>query len=360
MSQRTLWPLAPHTEAKHALLRAYLTAWFPILGSWNQRVRFIDGFAGPGEYWGGEPGSPLVALQAASTHAERLARRNLNFVLIEQDRSRYEHLQNLVNERQAAGEIPNNIAFSVRNGSFSEVINRGLERLGNNELGPTFVMIDPFGIRDVTYQVLQRLARYDKTELLISFMYESISRFMRTDGFEPHLDALFGCREWRTALTIDDSQQKELFLHDLFQRRLVDAGMEYVRSFRMIDTGGRTEYFLFFATHSIKGLEVMTNAMWSVDPSGGYRFSDATDPNQLVLIEPEPDFSQLRSSIVGEFKGQTVGIKEIEDYVIVHTLFRKTDIRTNALQPMEDDGVIQVTGRSRRRTYPPRCTISFA
>ena len=57
----------------------------------------------------------------------------------------------------------------------------------------------------------------------------------------------------------------------------------------------------------------MKNTMWSVDPSGGYRFSDATDPNQRVLIEPEPDFSQLSSSVLDEFTGQTVGIKEIED-----------------------------------------------
>lgn len=342
------------------MLRAYLTAWFPILGSRNQRVRFIDGFAGPGEYSGGEPGSPLVALEAARAHSERLAERDLNFVLIEEHRPRYEHLENLVAARRAAGEIPDNIAFSVRNGSFSEVINRGLDRLGNSELGPTFVMIDPFGIRGVTYQVLQRLAQYGKTELLISFMYESISRFMKTPGFKQHLDSLFGYREWRTALSIYDPRQKELFLHDLFQRRLEEAGMDYVRSFRMIDTGGRTEYFLFFATHSIKGLEVMKDAMWSVDPSGGYRFSDATDQNQLVLIEPEPDFSQLSSRIVDQFKGRTVGIKEIEDYVIVHTLFRKTDIRKNALQPMEDSDLIEVTGRKRKRAYPVGCSIRFA
>ena len=91
------------------------------------------------------------------------------------------------------------------------------------ELGPTFVMIDPFGIRGVTYQVLQRLAQYGKTELLISFMYESISRFMKTPGFKQHLDSLFGHREWRTALSIYDPREKELFLHNLFRRRLEEA-----------------------------------------------------------------------------------------------------------------------------------------
>jgi hypothetical protein len=63
----TRWPLAPHTKIKHEILKRYLNAWLPILGSWAGRVVFIDGFAGPGRYSGGEPGSPVIALQTFST-----------------------------------------------------------------------------------------------------------------------------------------------------------------------------------------------------------------------------------------------------------------------------------------------------
>jgi three-Cys-motif partner protein len=57
-----VWPLEPHTKGKHEVLRHYLEAWFPILGFTQGRIVFIDGFAGPGEYAGGEKGSPLIAL----------------------------------------------------------------------------------------------------------------------------------------------------------------------------------------------------------------------------------------------------------------------------------------------------------
>lgn len=50
----TLWPREPHTEGKHLVLKEYLNAWFPILGGTQGRIVFIDGFAGPGEYAGGE------------------------------------------------------------------------------------------------------------------------------------------------------------------------------------------------------------------------------------------------------------------------------------------------------------------
>ena len=320
---------------------------------------FIDAFAGPGEYVGAEPGSPLVALEAASLHQERLAHRELVFSFIEQDSARYEHLDSLISDMQAAGEIPDNVHCEVVHGSFEDVVRSGLDSLGHIRLAPAFVMVDPFGPKGIPYDLIKRLAGYRQTELLISFMYESMARFLSTDEFAPHLDALFGCTDWRAALEISEPEQKRAYLHDLFKRQLEVAGMEHVRSFEMIDDGGRTEYFLFFATHHVKGLEVMKDAMWSIDPSGGYRFSDATDPNQPVLFEPEPDFGRLQSAILGRFEGLTVGIRAIEDFVIADTPFRKAHIRKNVLQSMEDEGLIQVTGRSKRRTYPVGCSIRF-
>lgn len=48
--KETLWPLEPHTLGKHLVLKSYLDAWLPIMGKWNGRILFIDGFAS------GEPG----------------------------------------------------------------------------------------------------------------------------------------------------------------------------------------------------------------------------------------------------------------------------------------------------------------
>jgi three-Cys-motif partner protein len=60
------WELAAHTAAKLEILEAYLRAWFPIVGRGRDfdRIIYIDGFAGPGRYKGGEDGSPIVALKA--------------------------------------------------------------------------------------------------------------------------------------------------------------------------------------------------------------------------------------------------------------------------------------------------------
>jgi three-Cys-motif partner protein len=68
---KTLWPLEPHTRGKHFVLKFYLDAWLPIMGTQFGRILFIDGFAGPGKYEDGEPESPIIALNALENHASK-------------------------------------------------------------------------------------------------------------------------------------------------------------------------------------------------------------------------------------------------------------------------------------------------
>src|ERR1700678_3953596 len=79
--ETTIWQIEPHTAAKHIILRKYLDAWFPILAAYNSRVVYVDGFSGPGRYTGGEPGSPVIALESALTHRANL-RGELVFLFI--------------------------------------------------------------------------------------------------------------------------------------------------------------------------------------------------------------------------------------------------------------------------------------
>ena len=63
--KQTIWTLDPHTRAKHLILQRYLHAWIPIIALGRGRAVFIDGFAGPGVYAGGEEGSPIIAMRAS-------------------------------------------------------------------------------------------------------------------------------------------------------------------------------------------------------------------------------------------------------------------------------------------------------
>ena len=127
------WDLLPHTATKHEILRLYLGAWFPILGIGTAReLYYFDGFAGPGEYIGGEPGSPLIALDAAVQVASRLPSA-VHFVFSELEAPRAQHLDQLLSARR----YPSHFHVDVRStSSFEEVMTEYLEKLEPLEIWP--------------------------------------------------------------------------------------------------------------------------------------------------------------------------------------------------------------------------------
>ena len=342
----TIWELAPHTAAKHDILRRYLGAWYAKL-SWTGKLVFIDGFAGPEEYTRGEPGSPIIALNVALDHKADLSNCELIYLFVEEDHRRHAHLESILN----AMDFPEHMRILAERGTFDSKMADVFEGLGGHEMAPAFVMVDPFGVKGVTYEVIERLGQYPRSEILLSFMYESVSRWIGTDEFEPHLKLLFGDEgEWRAAREMEGTE-KRVHLHNLMIARLRDAGFGYVRSFEMIDDGGRTEYFLLYGTHNIEGLKSMKAAMWAVDPTGGIRFSDATDAKQTTLFQLDPDFDQLRSLLIGEFAGRWVRSEELTLWALVHTAFRETHVKKPILRPMEEAGELEVDERSRNRIF---------
>ncbi|MEE9544504.1 MAG: hypothetical protein V3V55_02770, partial [Rhodospirillales bacterium] len=88
-----------------------------------------------------------------------------------------------------------------------------------------------------------------------------------------------------------------------------------------------TDYYLFYATNNLRGLQKMKEAMWKVDESGEFTFSDATDPNQLVLFGKEPQVETLRREIMGRFQGRETTVGELKEFVLAETAFRETHFR---------------------------------
>lgn len=187
--------LEPHTAAKHLLLRLYMDRWFPILGRHNQRLNYIDGFAGPGEYQGGEPGSPIIAVKSAVTHVENGTlgpEVAVNFIFVER---KLEHANNLRGCLSKL-EVPNNFNISVIDGEFSEKVGNILDTLGedNKSIAPTFVLVDPFGFSGIPFELMARILKNPKCEVFINIMVDFINRFLEhpNDRIESHFPRTFG------------------------------------------------------------------------------------------------------------------------------------------------------------------------
>jgi three-Cys-motif partner protein len=341
-----LWRRDPHTAAKHEILRRYLGAWFPKL-RWAKRVLFVDGFAGPGEYEGGEPGSPLIALETALKHRHDLSSCELVFYFIEEREDRCEHLVQVVKSM----DLPPHVKVYVEQGKFADSFGRVLTAIEEDKktLAPALVMVDPFGVKGLPMAIMKRIAVQKRSEILVSFMYESMSRFLGTREFESHLDDLFGTGEWRAAVAMSGSDKRQ-FLLDLYQEQLKSSGFRHVTAFELLDKRNRTEYYLIHATKSMDGLSAIKEAMWKIDPSGRYQFSDATKGRgQLSLLHA--DFEPLRQQVLGRFAGcREVRMSDLKEFVLVETPFLETHLIQKVLRPLERDKKITVRRPPERRS----------
>ena len=349
----TIWELEPHTAAKHEILGRYLQAWAPILSQGNfPHLVFIDGFAGPGRYSKGEEGSPIIAIKAV-INQPRPIRAKVDFHFIELDKKRAAHLEAEI----AQLALPTNVSFKVHGErtfqeAFPEVWDSYSPRSGRAR-PPTFVFIDPFGFK-IPFSYVTKVLNTQSCEVLVNFMFEEINRFLSQEHQPENFDELFGCPDWRKGIEIKSPKERVKFLHDLYQEQLIKAGgARFVRSFAMRNERNALDYFLFFGTSSELGLKKIKEAMWRVDESGTYTFSDATDPNQSVLFAAEPDRGLLKRLILDHFHGLEASIDEIERYVVQETPFRETHYK-KVLQTLEADGEITPVnppGSRRRGTY---------
>ncbi len=349
-----LWSMDPHTKAKHEILHKYLEAWLPIMSTYNGSIIYLDGFAGPGEYIGGERGSPIIAIEAFLNHPyPSLRKKDVRFLFIEQDSARCRHLEQLLARYATQGTV----RYQVFEGNFDETMTDLLTQLEETQtrLAPTFAFIDPFGYSHTPMKTIKRLMSHPKCEVLITFMYEEINRFLTADytGKEDQYTALFGTPEWqRIANNALDTRTRRDGIHDLYQNQLKNvAKARYVRSFCMRNRNNSTDYYLFFATNNQLGMEKMKQAMSRVDRMATFMFSDFTDPNQLQLFS-EPNYGELQRMLSTHFKGKTVPIEDVKEYVIADTPFYK--FKGGALKPMEDASQIKVIStdpKRRKGTY---------
>ena len=358
--KETVWKINPHTQAKHEILRRYLGAWFPILNRYNDRIVYIDGFAGPGRYKGGELGSPLVALNVALMHRKTL-RGELNFLFIDERPDRVEHLK----QELATFSLPSHFSVVAETGVFHEKLGAILDDLEaeNLQLAPTFAFIDPFGFKGIPFNLVERLLKQPKTETFITFMVDSINRFAEhpNDQVVQHIVDAFGTSEVLDVACEPGNRVKAL---RMFYQRQLEHTARFVRYFEMRNAEDRTIYYLFFATNHPLGHIKMKEAFWKVDPDGYFRFSDATNPNQLVMFELDPSLT-LAETLHQTYISQTVIVEQIQRFVEDQTPFLAKHMRS-ALKMLENNRQITVKplkqdGKKRKTsTFPKNVIVTFS
>lgn len=293
----------PFQQIKHDLIRCYLNGWFPKLGYWAGRVLYGDTHAGRGKYETGDPGSPVVALQALLTHDARdslLKKSEFNFLFLEQDP---ENAESLEREISTLNPLPKGINVEVNVGDAYEKLSGILGELRRDQkrMAPAFLFVDPYGFK-IPGSLLRELLQAGRVELFVNVMWRELDMLIRKHGAggAQTLDDIFGCGDWRTEIVADTMDER------------IDQAIEVMRRcfgakwatpvVRMVTGGMATRYVLVHFTNSDDGRDLMKNCRWSLFPDGEFRVRKKENLGQATLFERATNLAAVRDWVLGKLE----------------------------------------------------------
>ncbi len=326
------WDAEPHTLVKHQVYERYLGKWMPIMiQGWKGDITYAEGFAGPGIYSGGEPGSPVLALRTLIRDpALRTRARDLRFLFVERMKGRAEQLRlELEKEAQpvALEDLPKyGINLAISTGSYDpNLVNLLTQHKAWGR--PMLVVLDTFG-GAVKHDLVRRIAQNPSSEVIITFEPQAFSRFASADNVE-HGDTVFGDPSWREVAR-QPSEMKTRWMISKYRDVLVDAGFHFVLTFELVNTRGHSLFLVFGTTH-VRGLQKMKEAMWEVDKVTGVQYRDPADPNQELLdIEIEPATAPLKRELVSHLEslpGKEASVSDLRRFALYHTVYKESQVR---------------------------------
>jgi len=322
---------------------------------------FLDGFAGPGIYSDGSPGSPVIALRTLLDHRSFSQYEQCEFVFhfIEKDPARRDRLRI---ELRQFDPIPSNVRVAAHLGEFQDVVEELSNSLTsrNRRLAPTLAFIDPFGVSGVPMELISRFLDSPKCELFLILMVNHLNRFLGAEHMRSGRDSLFGTGDFSDVEAADGGERIPLLV-DLYRRQLRDvANFTYTQGFEMRRASEAVAYYVVYATRSITGVEKFKDAMWKVDPSTGTSFSDRNWNQGSLLTGSNVELSQLQQRLEREFGGMIVPIERLDEFTILDTPYRKPHLRT-ALRSMKSHSRIRITKpEGVRGQFPEGTQIHFS
>jgi hypothetical protein len=153
-----------------------------------------------------------------------------------------------------------------------------------------------------------------------------------------HIRALLGASEEEIDQVLASPERVPAF-RSLYQRKLQHHAT-FVRFFEMRDDRNRVIYYLFFATNHRLGHVKIKEVFWRVDTQSGFKFSDHTDPNQLVLFELDPS-QNLATHLGQEFAGRNMLSQQVMLHVEDKTAYTTSHAK-KALKLLENTQQITV------------------
>lgn len=255
------------TQVKLKIFQRYIREWLPVFMTRNRdnrrqktRINIFDFFAGRGQDAAGNPGSPLIIVEEIKNYcAARKALKAdmaVSMVFNDIEESHIEDLKRHVSEK-ACEQPCCHVEYSSL--PFNEVLPRHLPAMKDRS-SANLVIMDQFGIKEITPDVVRMLAQCGATDILFFISTSFIRRFIETPEIGKKFD-----------LSVEKLKSQQYgvihrYLCDHYREKLGDTSY-YLAPFSI--QKGSNIYGVIFGSSNLLGLEKFLNVCWKLDSVTG-------------------------------------------------------------------------------------------
>lgn len=341
------------SEVKARIVQKYFETWakiiMPTAARHENKIAYIDLYAGPGRYKDGAASTPLLVLQRAI--ADTRMSKMLVALFNDMDVDRSNTL------RQEIDALPNIQKLKHPPQVLNNEVDVDAEKyFSTTRLIPSFSFIDPFGYKGLSLRIIHGVIKDWGSDCVFFFNYNRINAGLSNPAVEKHLDALFGkdrADELRRRVANETPLKREALILEELASVIRELGGKYVLPFQFRSaSGSRTSHYLVFVSKHPKGYTIMKGIMASESsthdegvPSFAYCPADAATPLLFSLSRP---LQALEGMLLQKFAGATLTMSQVFERHHVDTPYIERNYK-DALRSLESKGKIQCTPGANER-----------
>ena len=349
---------------KATIVKKYFMAWFRVIKSTvkqcDNRVAYLDLFAGPGRYEDGTISTPLLVLEQA------IADPDLREMLVtrfnDRDEANSKSLQKAIDKLDGIGTLKYQPV--VEHG---EVGTKMIKEFESINLIPTLFFGDPWGYKGLSLKLINSVLKDFMCECIFFFNYNRINMGLPNPTVEPTISTpLFGevrAEDLRDKLKPLNPAKRELAILENICEALIEMGGKYVLPFRFKrPDGSRTSHHLIFVSKNPRGYKIMKDIMakassWSDQGVPSFEYNPSYRSEGLFFEFARP-LDELEGLLIEEFSGQSIRMDAIYEQHNYGRPFVEANYK-NVLNAMETKGLITCDPPAgKRRPYKRRSVLS--
>ena len=310
------------TQLKLTIFKKYIREWLSVFmtkpghaqQSYKQEIQIFDFFAGPGYDAQQNPGSPIIIADEIKkyclTTPQTKANVSVQMFFNDINQANITSLQQNINTVKCGNGC---CKFSFSQGNFSDELQKTISIIKKKGVANLIIM-DQFGVKEVTPTVVQFLAQCQKTDILFFISSSIIRRFSELPEIKQYFK--FDSHEVKDI----DYKMIHQYICEYFKKCITNS--EYYLVPFSIKKGANI-YGIIFGTASLKGLEKFLRVCWGLDSKTGEAnysiYDEGIWDGQISLFSEQNEFKKInkfQNEVLDFIKKQTPNNTQLYKFVL--------------------------------------------